>query len=198
MFDFGQLEQRKQKNSRTSTVKRGQSYSGLRLTTNQNGSHFEFSNALMDRLGLREANGFFTAMSPDGTKLFAAVVPQEHANCVFFGPAKGDKKSQKVNSSILLDDLVGVNLVSKMSEQDVVQGRPNHQYLDLQEVTLPNTPGFVVGTYEFVVANEDSNDAEDTRGMHGSIDTNAPTAPSLEEDDVEEEETEEISDDFGL
>lgn len=149
-FDFDNFKPRKTKSTRKAGAgfTRKQEYNGIKYQVKEDGSDkFTVSTALWNKLDLDNKALMFGAIEGN---LFIGVVGYDHSDAILFTKSKGETKSKTANSTNLRDDLLSVGVISSVDAATIEQGKPNKQFIGLEEVT-GNLPEGVEAMYRAVV-----------------------------------------------
>jgi hypothetical protein len=143
-LEFGNFQFVEQKNKREGGVStRVAAKFALRLnTTAKGGNHLQFSNMIVEKLGL--SKNALTQIA-NGTHAVLGVVSETHEAALAFKPARKNpktgstdtKKNQKVKWDILVDKLIQTNTVKAVTDQELVEKTSINQNLDLVSVAVP-------------------------------------------------------------
>lgn len=167
MLSFENLNQVSKSYTKEGGAVRGQNYHGIkfRSSVSKKGETIErliYSDSVISKLSL-DNNGFieFTNKDSEGVikEVFFALVQDTNDACKLLkrtGKSKNDKKVFSSTAPIVIADL---------KEAGVLQSVSGNQFLQLEQVEIPNTPEWIIGMYKVVVditvvAGEEDEDEE--------------------------------------
>lgn len=149
-FNFRYFSARKTKNTRKSgsAFSKTQSFHGIKYQVKNNGDDkFTVSNKLWEKLGLENNALMFGTIESD---VFIGVVDYDHKFATLFTKPRGEK-SKTVVASNLRNDLIDSGILKNVDLKNIKKGKPDLQFIDLDQVYGKNIPEGVSAIYRVIV-----------------------------------------------
>ena len=135
-------QDQKNKGKRSGGFTRGQNFSFLKHSTNSKGGRFQFANDFWDQYDLNK-NGFFQSDIKDESgkivEVYLGLVSDKEERkelkpTILNHTGKGDTKTNQITSNVLEEGLRSIGVLKEVSDADIVENKPVHQYIKLEKV----------------------------------------------------------------